>query len=147
MLAAKSDTTTSIIRAALILLWTYAAMSKLLDYNQSRTRMLEQVFPVSVSEILVWVVPVAELITAALLLFKKTRLSGLNASLFLLLQFTSYIILVMSGLFGRISCYCGGILEKMTWGQHLYFNLVFLTLTLFGLVIHQKERRHMAKSI
>ncbi|WP_407637169.1 MauE/DoxX family redox-associated membrane protein [Daejeonella oryzae] len=70
---------------------------------------------------------------------------GLNFSLFLLIQFTIYIILIMLNVFGRIPCSCGGILEEMSWGQHLVFNLFFLLLTIIAIIHNSKERRLMGK--
>jgi putative oxidoreductase len=136
---------TEIIPGMLILMWSYAAASKLLDFETSRSQMLNQVFPHFIGNILVWAVPLAELITAGLLLFIKTRTAGFYVSLILLLQFTIYISLLMLNVFGRIPCSCGGILEKMSWGQHLVFNLVFILLTLIALVFTSKERRLMGK--
>jgi len=118
----------------LILLWVYAASSKLLNYEESRRQMLNQVFPNTIGMILVWAVPMVELITTGLLMFHRTRLAGLNASLFLLINFTIYIALIMTGGFGRIPCSCGGIIEEMTWGQHLVFNLSFIALTLVAIL-------------
>lgn len=137
----------STISFLLIFLWVYAAASKLINFDQSRTQMMEQVFPASFSEILTWAIPLTELGTAGLLVFPKTRTAGLNASLFLLIQFTVYILTVMLNIYGRIPCSCGGILEKMSWGQHLVFNLFFLFITLIALLQTSKERRLMGKGI
>ena len=128
---------TSII-ALLILLWVYAATSKLVDYEASRSQMLSQVFPLRISKILVWAVPVAELVIAGLLLFSKTLKTGIYASAFLLTFFTLYIALIMTGIFGRIPCSCGGVLEDLTWTQHLIFNLFFLALTLIAIIYQSK---------
>ena len=122
------------ISSLLILLWTYAALSKLIDFGHTRTQMLNQVFPASIAETLVWMVPASELAAACLLLLPKTRKAGLYLSLFLLLQFTLYIILVMTNIFGRVPCSCGGVISSMSWGQHLIFNLFFLALTLVAIV-------------
>jgi putative oxidoreductase len=133
------------IPSLLIFLWVYAALSKLINFEQSRNQMLQQVFPAGLSELLAWAVPVVELSTAGLLIFKKTQRAGLYISLFLLLHFTIYICVVMLNVFGRIPCSCGGILEKMSWGQHLVFNLFFLFLTLIALFQISEERRLMGK--
>ena len=123
-----------VVVCLLILLWVYAAASKLLDYETSRSQMVSQVFPVWISHILVWAVPVVELATAGLLLISQTRRAGLYASMFLLSAFTFYIALILTGLFGPIPCSCGGVLEQLTWSQHLLFNLLFLALTLVAIV-------------
>lgn len=136
-----------IISNLLIVLWVYAAVSKLIDYEHSRSQMLNQVFSARTANILVWAVPAAELITASLLLHAKTCFAGLWSSLLLLLSFTAYIGLIMNNVFGRIPCSCGGILDKMSWEQHLVFNMVFLlmTSTAIVLLVHLKEGGEMGE--
>lgn len=133
------------ITAALIFLWVYAAVSKLVDFQLSHNRMLNQVFSNRIAGILAWAVPASELLISALLLFAKARLAGLYASLFLLISFTVYISLVMGNVFGRIPCSCGGVLEKLTWGQHLIFNLLFLLLAFIGVFYEIKKGGRMGK--
>ncbi|MDB5143663.1 MAG: hypothetical protein JWQ66_2376 [Mucilaginibacter sp.] len=142
----KNTTTfNELIRFLLILLFVYAAVSKLIDFDRSRGQMLNQVFPSAIAEILMWAVPIAELITAGLLLFKRTYLPGLYLSMELMAVFTLYIILVLLNVFGRIPCSCGGVLQKMGWVPHLFFNLFFLLLTVTGIYITYKERRLVGK--
>jgi len=126
------------IDVLLIVLWVYAALSKLLDYEESRRQMLNQVFPIFIANILLWAVPLSELTAAGLLCFQRTRRAGLKLSLLLLLLFTGYIGLVMLNVFGRVPCSCGGILEQMTWGQHLAFNLLFVFLLVFALFFYPR---------
>jgi hypothetical protein len=102
--------------------------------------MLSQVFPAKISEILVWLVPAIELSTAALLLFRQTIRTGLYVSLYLLCTFTFYIGFIMTGLFGRIPCSCGGVLQEMSWTQHLFFNLFFMALTLVAIIYSSKDQ-------
>lgn len=114
-------------------MWMYAAVSKLWDIDKARGEMLNQVFPLWISRILVWAVPISEIVTASLLPLARTRRFGLTISLILLTAFTGYILIVMTGIFGRIPCSCGGILEQMSWGQHLLFNLFFMALTFIAI--------------
>jgi putative oxidoreductase len=149
MLTAKARSSAQsparIISAALIILWTYAASSKLLDFDQARTEMLEQVFPAAMAEVLAWVVPLTELAVATLLFMKHTRMTGLKMSAALLLLFSGYIIAILLGTFGRIPCACGGILGKMGWMEHLLFNVFFLDLNFIALIQTAEERGTMGK--
>lgn len=129
------------ITAALIFLWVYAAMSKVLNYEQSRMQMMNQVFPAMINGILLWAVPLIELLISGLLLFHGTRKVGLLLSAILLFLFSGYVLLVMLNVFGRIPCSCGGVISKLNWEQHLVFNLVFLLIALLGFGIELKERR------
>lgn len=139
----------TVITAALIFLWVYAAVSKLINYEQSRSQMLNQVFPVAIAKSLVWAVPFTELLISVLLSFLKTRLYGLYGSLILLISFTLYIGLVMNRVFDRIPCSCGGILNKMSWEQHLIFNIVFMILTITAILlsVHLKKGGRMGKEL
>jgi hypothetical protein len=53
------------------------------------------------------------------------RSIGLYLSFALMTLFSVYI-LVITNYSSNVPCSCGGILEKMTWNQHLIFNLAFL---------------------
>ena len=134
-----------LISYLLIFLWVYAAMSKLLNFEQSRMQMMNQVFPVSINRILLWAVPFTELLIAGFLLFSISRKAGLVLSAILLFLFSGYVLLVMLNVFGRIPCSCGGIIAKLSWGQHLVFNLVFLSLAILGLGIELKKGGRMEK--
>lgn len=119
----------------LIALFSYAAMSKLMDYDRALSQMRGQVFPTQIANILTWFVPTVELLVVGLLLFIKTRRIGLWASLLLMTAFTLYIALTMSGAFGKIPCSCGSILEKMSYQTHLLFNLFFMALAAIGIFL------------
>ena len=132
-----------LISCMLILLWVYAAVSKLINYERSKWEMLNQPLAPWFEEVLVWAVPLTELATAALLIFGRTRLNGIILSAFLLLSFSIYITFIKLNYFGFIPCSCGGILRSLNWTQHLLFNFFFLTLSLIALSHYIKERRNM----
>ncbi len=142
---AKPANLVELISCLLILLWVYASISKLIDNDRSQREMINQVFPNRIAVILAWAIPFIELLAACLLISLRTRLLGLYASVILLVSFTVYIGLVMTHVFGRIPCSCGGIISKMSWGQHLVFNLAFLALAFSGVFYHHRERRAMEK--
>ncbi|MES3016640.1 MAG: MauE/DoxX family redox-associated membrane protein [Bacteroidota bacterium] len=125
----------TIINFLLILLWTYAAVSKLADYETSRGQMLNQALPEWLEEILVWGVPAVELFTAALLLFNRTKFYGTILSLFLLICFSAYIALVQFNYFDYVPCSCGGIIGSLSWEQHFVFNLVFIVMAASAILL------------
>ena len=126
------------ISAVLALMFFYAAYSKLLDYDTSRQEMLNQVFSRPVALVLVFLVPMSELLIVALLLFSSTRLWGLYGSLILLTAFSLYISISMSGVFGRVPCSCGGILKHMGYWTHLAFNFFFIVLAIMGIALERQ---------
>lgn len=119
--------------ALLILLYVYAACSKLADIAAFRGSLYNQAFPHELAGFLLYALPAAELGTVALLLFPLTERYGLLLSLFLLLAFTGYIALVLLHFFPRVPCSCGGILSHMGWKTHLVFNCLFLGINIAAL--------------
>jgi len=66
-------------------------------------------------------VPALELLVVIALLFPKTQLWGFYGAYVLMVMFTTYIIIILK--FSQyVPCSCGGVLQDMTWGQHLVFN-------------------------
>jgi len=132
--AADFSTKTRNICAALIaLMLSYAAISKLADYQLSKQQMLNQVFPEPVALQLTWLIPAVEIFISLALINKLTTIYGLYAALILLVAFSIYISLTMTGLFGRVPCSCGGILMHMSYSIHLLFNLIFIILAVVGI--------------
>lgn len=126
------------IHFLLICLWVYAALSKLLDFNDFRVQMARQTLPHPLKNLLAYALPPIELIVAGLLCFRRTAYAGYWASLLLMTLFTGYVGLVLTGAFGRIPCSCGGVISTMGWKLHFLFNLFFLTLTCLSILIIHK---------
>lgn len=145
----KQETITGIISSLLILLFVYAAVSKLVDFPAFERQMLHQPLPEGMAVLLVWTLPPVELVIVGLLIYVRTRLVGLYLSLALMILFTSYIALAIAGTFGSIPCVCGGVLESLDWNSHLVFNAVFTLLALAGVVTTKKNNlkieRHLIK--
>lgn len=126
--------------ALLILLFAYAAVSKLLNVTTFRGQLYNQSFPHGLADMLFVGLPLSELLTCGLLLFPITRRLGLLLSLLLMTVFTLYIILVLLGYWERVPCSCGGVLASLNWTQHLFFNLFFLLLAIAGLALGPEPR-------
>lgn len=123
-----------------ILLFVYAAVSKLLDLEnfqvQIRQSSLLSVFGNWVS----WGVIILEIIIAILLCFQNTRLLGLFMSLFLMIMFTAYIVIILN-FSPYVPCSCGGVLEVLGWKEHLVFNVFIIGMALLG-IFKQKKQKH-----
>lgn len=131
----------NIIIFALVLLWVYAAASKVLDFNMFRGQMHRQVLPDFLKSSLVYILPPLEIAAGFLLLFERTQLAGFFISLGLMSAFTIYVGLAVFRIFDQVPCSCGGVLSKMGWDEHFFFNIFFLLLTATGLTINYRERR------
>jgi putative oxidoreductase len=125
----------------LILLWVYAAVSKLIDFNSFKVQLQRQVLPPQLKILLIYLLPPAEILTAILLLSEQSQKAGLYISFIMLFAFTIYIGLAISNAFGKVPCSCGGVLTHLGWKNHLIFNIFFLLLTASGIYIAHREGR------
>lgn len=126
----------------LLVLWSYTGMSKLLE-NIPGTYTTKYVSLVKDgADSIAWLLPVTELIVVLLLFFERTRKIGLYVSLLLLIVFTLYLLYMLLFV-ADLPCSCGGVLRKMSWQQHVPFNLFFIGLNMLGLVaLHKQEQVH-----
>lgn len=131
----------ALLPASLILLFIYAAASKLADFHYFKGELYNQAFPHAVADVLLFAIPAAELLAVALLLFERGRLYGLGLSLLLMVLFTGYIALVKLHFWPRVPCSCGGILSHMSWTAHLIFNCAFLLVSIGALWSELREQR------
>jgi len=122
-----------------ILLFVYAALTKLLDYQKFVVQLGQSPILTDYAQVLAVVVPFIELGISLMLIFAKTRLKGLYAAFGLMVMFTTYIVLA-SRFSDYVPCSCGGVLEGMTWTQHLIFNTVFVLLALIGILLQPNIR-------
>ena len=119
------------ISYSLGLLFIYAAASKLLDFEKFKVQIGQSAMLTDYAGVLAWLVPAAEIVIAVMLVFEGLRLPGLFAAFGLMMMFTAYIVVVLT-FAERVPCARGGILEKMSWLEHLVFNIVFLVLAGIG---------------
>ena len=125
------------ITAVLLLLWIYTGLSKLIQYDKFRFEAGRSPFLQHVAPWVAAMVPAVELIVAALLIFKRTRIAGLYASLFLMTLFTGYVYIMLHYAYD-LSCSCGGIIELLTWEQHLLVNLIVTLLTAIAILLQSR---------
>lgn len=122
-----------------ILLFTYAAVSKLLDFEVFRIQLAQSPLLSSFASWIAWVVPLLEIVIAVMLCIPKTRLMALYAGFFLMVMFTVYIIIILN-FSPFVPCSCGGILEKLGWKEHLIFNFGFCVIALPAIIWESQSR-------
>mgnify|MGYP001052696235 CR=1 FL=1 len=120
-----------------IFLLVYASVTKLLDYEKFAVQIGQSPMLTQYASLLAWVIPLFELIISAVLIIPRTKMLGLYAGFSLLVMFTTYIILA-SQFSDYVPCSCGGVLEGMTWTQHLIFNVAFVLMGLVGILLYSK---------
>lgn len=138
--------TVEIICLLFIILFVYTAVSKFLDFDNFQAVIGQSPLITKMSVPLSHIVPISEIVIAILLMIPRHRMAGLRASFIAMLLFTFYIIILVT-LSEKIPCSCGGVIQRMTWEQHLYFNVVFVVLASIGIILHAREsNNHHNKS-
>jgi len=130
----KRNLIIEIIACLLIILFVYAGVAKLIDYDKFTAQIGQSPMLTRLAGFLAWFVPVTEILISLLLAFGRTRLIGLYFSFGLLTTFTVYIV-IATHFSDYVPCSCGGVIEHMTWSQHLVFNASFLLMTAFAIII------------
>lgn len=123
-----------------ILLFVYAAISKLITFEAFQVQLTQSPLLSAYASTIAYLVLGAELLFALLLCTKTTRLLGLYLSYGLMVAFTLYIYLILN-YSDFIPCSCGGILEKMGWTEHLWFNIIVSLLALVALFFQDQKRK------
>lgn len=123
-----------------VLLFVYAAVSKLLDFENFQVQIGQSPLVSAFASWIAWAVPFLELIIALLLGVRKLRIWGLFGAFSLMTIFTVYIFIVLN-YSSFIPCSCGGILEKMSWKVHLAFNTVFVILAAIAIYFQSKSEQ------
>jgi len=130
-------TLVDIITYLYILLFLYAATSKLIEYDKFQLQISKSPIITDFSSILVWMVPALEIIISIMLLINRTLMLGLYAAFGLMCLFTAYIYAILNYT-DFIPCSCGGVLEKLGWTEHMIFNIAFVVLAIIGILLHAK---------
>lgn len=121
------ELTINAISLLFIVLFVYAAISKLLDFETFTVQLAQSPLLSAYAGIIAWLVPGIEIGIAVLLMFERARIMALYAAFTLMIMFTAYIFIILN-FSDFIPCSCGGVLEKLSWTQHLIFNIFFIIL-------------------
>ncbi|MES2376670.1 MAG: MauE/DoxX family redox-associated membrane protein [Bacteroidota bacterium] len=113
-------------------LFIYTAYAKTIDHDRFLKGLTRVHLINGLAVFISFVVPVVEFIIALLLLIPKTAKIGLYCFIAVMTAFTFYII---SAIIWEktLPCHCGGAIEKLSWSQHIWFNLAFISIAIFAL--------------
>ncbi|KAA2244556.1 hypothetical protein F0L74_00845 [Chitinophaga agrisoli] len=134
----KKKTVVDIIAYLFIILFIYASVNKLLDYDNFSTELGKSPLLTAFAGYVAWAVPAVELVVVILLTVPKWMLAGFYAAFSLMTMFTAYIVAILN-FSDYIPCSCGGVLQNMTWNQHLVFNIFFVILGFAGIMLYENE--------
>lgn len=132
---------TELIGGLLILLFTYAAITKVAAFNTTLHELQNQVLPRGTAPYLAVGIPLLEVFIVAGLLTRRFKATALYASLGLMTVFTVYIGLALLQVYNRMPCSCGGVLKNMSWHAHFVFNLFYVVITLVAIAAERKLRQ------
>jgi len=130
---------TETVCALYTLLFVYAATSKFLDFENFQVQLGQSPVLGAFAGAVSYAVPILELAISILLWVPKTRAVALWCCYTLMLMFTAYIFIILK-YSSFVPCSCGGVLEKMDWTTHLYFNLVFVLLAAAALLLPSQRK-------
>lgn len=123
-----------------ILLFVYAAVSKIIDFENFSIQLGQSPLLSAFAGIVAVAVPLIEIVIA-ILLASKWRTLGLYAAFTLMVMFTAYIFIILN-YSTFVPCSCGGILEKLGWQEHLIFNIVFIVLATVAIILDKTKPLH-----
>jgi hypothetical protein len=127
-----------IISLLFVFLFVYAAVSKLIDFQKFEVQLGKSPLLTDYAGWVAWIIPVVEIGISLMLATSHWRLTGLYASFSLMVMFTGYIV-VITRFSENVPCSCGGVLQNMTWNQHLVFNVGFVVLGLTGILLYRAQ--------
>ncbi|NGM62677.1 hypothetical protein G5B30_12200 [Sphingobacterium sp. SGG-5] len=135
----------NIITIALLLLWIPVATEKLIDFTTFKHTLLRQPLPHGLTYMAIYTLPALEVLVVVMLVSPRWRQWGFLLSAILMALFTVYIGLALLGTWDRLPCACGSVISGMSWTQHFWFNLLFLGISVVGLLV--KKRQHTSDPV
>jgi hypothetical protein len=127
-----------VMTGLLIFLFLYTALTKLYDVSRFAAAMKHNNLLYPYADVLKWLVPVTEIIIVILLCILQTRRTGILISAILLALFAGYISYMLLQ-DSDLPCTCGGILESMSWKQHLMLNISMAALSMSAWLWYPKR--------
>jgi uncharacterized membrane protein YphA (DoxX/SURF4 family) len=132
----KNKTKEILIEIVIILfvvLWLYTGLNKMLDYNNFKSQLEKSPFVEHFATLISRTIPLGEVLIGAILVYKRIRLLGLYLSFALMMLFTGYIWMMLRYAYD-LPCSCGGVLAQLSWDDHLWFNSVFVLLSVIAII-------------
>lgn len=130
----------SIVAYFIALLFVYAAMSKLLDFENFQVQLAQSPLLSAYAGFISYAVIIVEFALAVYVCVSDYQLLALYGSLGLMTAFTIYIYLIIN-YSDFVPCSCGGILEKLGWTEHLIFNSV-VVLLIFTAILYRERKQN-----
>lgn len=125
---------------AYVYLFAYTAHAKFVGHDKFVTTLSKSpLIGPEYADFIAWAIPVAEALLALLLVYPPMMRKALWASMSLIVAFTTYLIYMVVSDLPR-TCNCGGVIESLTWTQHILFNLILIAIVPITLRWNQTKR-------
>ncbi|WP_025146602.1 MauE/DoxX family redox-associated membrane protein [Pedobacter jeongneungensis] len=121
-----------VLHIILASLFAYTAYEKIMGHERFMNGIAKVELIGRFAVFISWVVPIAELLIAVLVLVPEIAKMGLWCFLGLMIIFTTYILIALIWA-SKLPCHCGGVIETLTWTEHLWFNIGFILLAIIAL--------------
>lgn len=131
------------ITILLLILWIPVSIHKILEFESFSLNISRQPINPSINKIIIYTIPILEILTSLLLLSSKYRLWGFILSTLLMGLFTGYIALALMDTWKNLPCSCGLIISNLGWAEHLWFNILFLIISLTGWILQSKHLKNI----
>lgn len=129
-----------------ILLFLYTGGMKLISHFDFYLALRDSPLMYHYAGLISWAIPILELAIVACLTIPKLKKLGLYSSFILMALFTIYVCYNAFFLTHmQRPCTCGGIIEKMSWNQHVIFNSLFTLLALLAIRFDKQKNRRQAE--
>ncbi|WP_394365959.1 MauE/DoxX family redox-associated membrane protein [Pedobacter hiemivivus] len=128
------EITVFVICCTCMFLFLFSAFEKIVEHQRFYNGLSNVSIIGSKAEVISYFVPMSEVLISILLIIPKTHKVGLYGFTLLMGIFTAYIV----GMWlwaSRLPCLCNLIVENLSWGQHIWFNIVFIVLAITALVL------------
>ncbi len=132
------------VTCLLIILFLYTGLYKTIHHEDFASTIINAPLITPYYLFISYAIPAIELLITAGLLTSLVRENAvlrkwsLLASAILMATFTWYVWYMLK-FSPRLPCSCGGIIDKMNWHQHLYFNTTFTILSILAFIMNRKQ--------
>jgi len=128
----------NVIASLFIFLFTYTGITKshkfeLFSYVLSKSSLIG-----GNAKLVAWSILISESAAILLLIISPLRYYGFMTCAALMALFTGYILSMLMTQ-STLPCSCGGILNKLSWKDHLYLNFILTVLAVVGLFLEKKK--------
>ena len=134
----KKTLLADIIALFFMALFVYTGVAKLSEVHSFKEQLSSSPFLAPLAGIVIWALPIVEILLAIGLMIPRLRLKALYATLGLMSLFTIYVIVLLV-IDDHLSCSCGGIIEELSPRQHVLFNTACVILSAVAIVIERRQ--------